>query len=105
MFDESFITAYFEDDDLSWRFIFDDYTNYVSNCSYIYHKGSLTGKTLKNGLEIYQQNKKYFYQKYSDKYFVKLFKEKEEETDFLKSKILRYKKKRFLYSIKKFIKI
>ena len=35
----------------------------------------------------------------------KLFKEKEEETDFLKSKILRYKKKRFLYSIKKFIKI
>lgn len=105
LFDESFITAYFEDDDLSWRFIFDDYTNYVSNCSYIYHKGSLTGKTLKNGLEIYQQNKKYFYQKYSDKYFVKLFKEKEEETDFLKSKILRYKKKRFLYSIKKFIKI
>ena len=102
LFDENFITAYFEDDDLSWRFIFAGYTNYVSHLSYIYHKGSLTGKTLNNVLEIYQQNKKYFYKKYSDKYFVRVFKEKEEETDFLKSKILSYKKKRFLYQIKKF---
>lgn len=105
LFDENFITAYFEDDDLSWRFIFNGYTNFVSNCSYIYHKGSLTGKKLKNVLEIYQKNKEYYYEKYSDRYFVKVLKEKEEEIDFLKSKILKYKKKRFLYILKKLIKI
>lgn len=69
-FDENFIPAYFEDDDLSWRYIFAGYKNFISQKSYIYHKGSLTGKSLTNLNEIFERNREYFFQKYSDKYYV-----------------------------------
>ena len=69
-FDENFTPAYFEDDDLSWRYIFAGYKNFISHKSYIYHKGSLTGKSLTNLNEIFERNREYFFQKYSDKYYV-----------------------------------
>lgn len=56
-FDENFSPAYFEDNDLSWRYIFAGYKNFISKRSYFYHKGSVTGKSLTNLNEIYAKIK------------------------------------------------
>lgn len=86
MFDEKFTPAYFEDDDISWRAIFAGYKNFKIDNVYFYHFGSVTGKNLNNLSEIFERNKKYFFEKYADKYFVKC-------CWWLENEAFRYKKK------------
>lgn len=70
LFDENFTPAYFEDDDICWRAMFAGYVNYNLNDVYFYHKGSLTGKSLTSYNQIFEKNKKYFFEKYADKPYV-----------------------------------
>lgn len=70
LFDEKFTPAYFEDDDIVWRAMFGGFKNFVLSNIYFYHLGSVTGKMLPDLCEIFEKNKKYFFQKYSDKPFV-----------------------------------
>ena len=99
-FDENFTPAYFEDNDLSWRYIFAGYKNFISQKSYIYHKGSLTGKSLSNLNEIFKENQKYFFQKYADKYFVIADWYLDAELISVKTKLLKYKNRNIFYWIK-----
>lgn len=104
LFDEKFYPAYFEDDDLCWRFIFAGYTNYISNESYIYHKGSLTGNSLNNLNDIFEKNKQYFFQKYQDRYYIKYLWERETEITGARIIAIKKKQKRLLKRIKFLIK-
>ena len=102
-FDENFAPAYFEDDDLSWRYIFEGCKNFISNKSFIYHKGSLTANTIDNIKEIFEKNKKYFFQKYSDKYYVQCSWEAKSRLIELSRKIIKKRKKSLFYYLKNFI--
>ena len=102
-FDEDFSPAYLEDDDLSWRYIFEGCKNFISNKSFIYHKGSLTANTIDNIKEIFEKNKKYFFQKYSDKYYVQCSWEAKSRLIELSRKIIKKRKKSLFYYLKNFI--
>ena len=104
-FDEDFSPAYLEDDDLSWRYIFAGYKNFVSQKSYIYHKFSLTGKSLKNQKEIYEKSRRYFFQKYADKFFVLADWFTRSDLEDVKSEFAQYKNKRLLYKLSMFFKV
>lgn len=73
LFDENFTPAYFEDDDIVWRALFNGFRNFELNNIYFYHLRSLTGNSLSDLHEIFARNKKYFFEKYSDKPFVECY--------------------------------
>lgn len=102
-FDENFSPAYFEDNDLSWRYIFAGYKNFISKRSYFYHKGSVTGKSLTNLNEIYAKNKKYFFEKYQNKYYVLCDWAMTQQAWHYRDKMLKYKFRNPFYWIKKYI--
>lgn len=104
-FDESFTPAYFEDDDLSWRYIFAGYKNFISYKTFLFHKGSLTGKTLPNLNEIFEKNKKYFFQKYSDKYFIECTWELKNEFMKIAAKKRSKKERNIFYIIRRFLNL
>lgn len=104
-FDENFTPAYFEDNDLSWRYIFSGYKNFISQKSYIYHKGSLTGKSLANLNQIYERNRDYFFQKYADKYYVMCDWFLGDGLNRYKHKVIKYKKRNLFYKLKQNLKV
>ena len=93
LFDENFTPAYFEDDDMSWRAIFAGFKNFKTDNVYFYHLGSVTGKTLNNLSQIFEKNKKYFFEKYADKYFVECYWRQSCELVSYKYRIAKQKRK------------
>ena len=102
-FDEQFTPAYFEDDDLCWRYILSGYKNFISNKSFVFHKGSVTAQNINNIGEIFEKNKKYFFTKYSDKYYIKCSWEAKSKLIELSREIIMQRKRSLFYKIKNFI--
>ncbi len=98
-FDEKFAPAYFEDDDISWRAIFAGYKNFKIDNVYFYHFGSVTGKNLNNLSEIFERNKKYFFTKYANNYFVECYWRLNSEAVSYKMKILKKRKRNIFYRL------
>jgi GT2 family glycosyltransferase len=96
LFDENFTPAYFEDDDMIWRATFAGFKNFVLQNIYFYHLGSVTGSTLPNLSDIFERNKKYFFQKYSDKPFVESYWRLSGEYISFRNRILKKRKRNFL---------
>lgn len=104
-FDENFTPAYFEDDDLSWRYLFAGYKNFISQKSYIFHKGSITGKSLPDLKQIFEKNRAYYFQKYADKSFVLAYWFLKSELEYVRARFIKYKNKRLLYKLSMFFKV
>lgn len=97
LFDENFTPAYFEDNDITWRAIFAGFKNFKLSNVYFYHMGSVTGKSLPQLSELFERNKKYFFEKYSDKYFVECYWKMGSELESLKRRKMKMKKHNLLY--------
>ncbi|MCI1273348.1 MAG: glycosyltransferase family 2 protein [Clostridiaceae bacterium] len=64
LFDENYTPAYFEDNDLSFRCLYLGYKCIYDNRTFVFHNHSTSCNALKNKNEIFERNRKYFYDKH-----------------------------------------
>lgn len=64
LFDENYTPAYFEDNDLSFRAMYAGYKCLYNNRIFVYHNHSTSCNSLKSRDDIFEKNRKYFYEKH-----------------------------------------
>ncbi len=62
LFDENFTPAFFEDNDLSFRAMYQGYLLVYSNSTFVFHNHSTTSGSLPS--QIFEKNKDYFFKKH-----------------------------------------